>query len=110
MNDKTANQKWTSEILSMMKDAAPLDFDKAQQIAAATGLSVRAIVAKAKFEKIPYTPKARESKNGDPVESKAAIVEQIAGLMGVDSESIESLEKATKNTLKAVRKALKKEK
>lgn len=53
-----------------------------------------------------YKAKARTSKTGEAIESKAAIVADIAKRLRVDEERLESLEKATKPVLKLVREAL----
>jgi hypothetical protein len=46
-----------------------------------------------------YIKKEYRNKNGETPESKSAIVESIATIMGVSSEVIESFEKATKPAL-----------
>lgn len=55
-----------------------------------------------------YKAKERVAKNGEPVETKAKIVKDIAELAGVSEEVVESLEKATKPALKMIRDALSK--
>lgn len=53
-----------------------------------------------------YVKKEPTTKTGEPVERKSAIVESIARLLGCNSETVESLEKATKVALLKVRDAL----
>lgn len=53
-----------------------------------------------------YIAKVNLTKQGTKVESKGKIVEQIAGLLGMASETCDSLEKANKGILQAVRDAL----
>ena len=53
-----------------------------------------------------YVAKTYKTKKGEKPESKAAIVAGIAHLLGVDSERVESLEKANKTALNLVRGSL----
>lgn len=53
-----------------------------------------------------YIAKAYKTKNGASPESKANIVSTIAGLLSASEESVESLEKANKATLRMIRDAL----
>ena len=66
------------------------------------GKNVKSVRAKLVREGV-YVKKAYKSKAGVTPERKAAIVEDIASALGVASEVVESLEKATKPTLTLLR-------
>lgn len=76
-----------------------------QEFAAEFGKDPRSIRAKLVREGV-YIAKTRTTKTGGKVERKAAIVEDIASALGVDSDIVGSLESATKNALTLVRSAL----
>jgi hypothetical protein len=75
------------------------------ELAEAFGKSVASVRQKAVrmglYKKAEYV-----SKNGAKVETKGAIVADIAEALGVNVEAAESLEKATKSVLLKVREAL----
>lgn len=75
------------------------------QYAALYGKAPQSIRAKLVSEGV-YVAKAYKTKKGEKPESKAAIVAGIAHLLGVDSERVESLEKANKAALNLVRGSL----
>ena len=71
------------------------------------GKTVRSIRAKLSREGV-YVAKTYKSKTGDTPERKASIVQDIASALGVDSDVVGSLEKATKPTLNLLRGTLQK--
>lgn len=73
-------------------------------LAESLGKNVKSIRAKLVHLGL-YVPKAK-APAGKAAETKAAIVEQIAQLCGVNSETVESLEKATKKALTVLRQSL----
>ncbi len=94
-------------MLAELKALSPVDNAKATAFAAAHGLSVHSVRAKAvRTDGIEYVRKPKSRKDGTPVESKADIVSEIATILGSDAESFESLGNATRIVLVAVRNAL----
>lgn len=79
--------------------AGEIDNDAAIEFAAKFGKDVRSIRAKAVRMGI-YKAKERVSKTGGKIESKEAIVADIAALVG---KSLDGLEKASKQSLIAIR-------
>lgn len=69
------------------------------------GRKVQSIRQKLVRENV-YVKKERTTKDGGPIENKEAIVADIAEAMGVDAEVMESLTKANKTVLMALRAAL----
>lgn len=99
--------EYTDAMIEKLRAAGPLDNESAQAFADEFGFSVHSVRAKAvRDETIGYTKKPRTSKDGSPVESKADIVSQIAALVNVDADRLESLGNATKDNLQIVRDAL----
>jgi len=76
-----------------------------ESIAVAVGKSVRSIVAKLSREGV-YKTKAKAKAEKGAVVTKANLIEAIANEIGVASEKLESLEKATKEALALVAGAL----
>lgn len=99
---------YNAEVTTRMNDsyiAAESDEARAQVVngfAAELGVSVASVRSKLVNLGV-YKAKARVAKNGEAIESKAKIVADIAKIIGVEEEAVESLEKATKPVLKAVR-------
>jgi response regulator RpfG family c-di-GMP phosphodiesterase len=84
---------------TMVKDADQATRDSVvQEFADAFGKSVVSIRSKLSNEGV-YVTKTRTTKSGTKVVRKADLVNQIADAIGEDVEVIESLEKATKQTL-----------
>lgn len=111
MNKETVYTEAVVESMVNSYKAAKTDEQRAgavQEIANELGVKVHSVRAKLVSLGV-YIPKSRTAKNGEPVESKAVIVGQIAEALGVEEEVVESLEKATKPVLKMLRKALRDE-
>jgi response regulator RpfG family c-di-GMP phosphodiesterase len=64
--------------------------------------STRSVIMKLVKEGV-YVKKTYKSKTGEKPERKSAIVEDIAGALGVTSEQLPQLEKATVSALKLIR-------
>ena len=98
---------YTEEMIAEMKQIGEFNNDIALDFADRHNLSVASVRAKAgRMEGVGYARKPRTTKNGDPVESKADIVAEIAEALDSDAESFESLGNATKLVLQRVRDAL----
>lgn len=77
-----------------------LNADVASQFADKHNLTARSVIAKITRMELPYEKKVRTTKAGGKIESKEAIVAQIAELTGA---TLDGLEKAPKAALQAVR-------
>ena len=97
--------KFSDEIIAELNANAPLDFDKVSVIAEKHGEKPKALVACATRNGIEYKRKARVSKSGNPVASKADLVAVIASNLSVDVADLDGLDKATKNVLEVIVKA-----
>lgn len=110
MTDK-AKTVYTDEVVADMVEsytAAQSDEARASvvnEFADSLGVKVQSVRAKLVNVGV-YKAKTRVAKDGSDVETKAKIVEDIAKALNVSAEVVESLEKATKPTLKMVREAL----
>lgn len=99
---------YTEEVVTrMVEDYTSADTDEARadvvnDFAEELGATVQSVRSKLVNLGV-YKAKQRVTKAGEAVESKAKIVSDIAKMMGVEEEVVESLEKATKPTLKLVR-------
>lgn len=104
MTMTTKNPTYTDDQVSKMVEVytdASNDTDRTevvQTLAQEFSKSVASIRSKLVREGV-YVAKTRVSKTGAPVINKADIVNQIADEIGVDAETFESLEKATKPVL-----------
>ncbi len=99
---KKSASKYTAAMEAAIRDAAPLNQEKAADLAAkfGAGFSGRSVTAKAVRMGVEYTKKVAVTKTGTKVESKEKIVAEIAELIGA---SLDGLEKAPKPALQAVR-------
>lgn len=96
--DKTPN--YTPEQEARIREMAPLNQAKAQVLAEEFGKSARSVTAKAVRMGIAYERKQPQTKNGQPVERKEAIVAEIAEMVNAN---LEGLEKAPKGALQTLR-------
>jgi hypothetical protein len=90
------------EILKVMVENAPLDWDKCNEIAEKFNEKPRSIVASAVRNGIDYNKKARVGKTGQPVVRKEDLVASIAEKFGVPVAELDGLEKANKTALEAL--------
>ena len=98
---KTEKQpNFTPEQEARIRAEAPLNQAKSRALAAEFGKTERSVTAKAVRMGVAYERKQPQTKNGQPVERKEAIVAEIAELVGAN---LEGLEKAPKGALQAVR-------
>ena len=99
---------YTEEVVSRMVEAyTSADTDEARadvvnDFAEQLGATVQSVRSKLVNLRV-YKAKERKTKTGEAIESKAKIVADIAKMMDVSEEAVESLEKATKPVLKAIR-------
>lgn len=95
--------KYTNELIEEIK--RELEAMTPREIAAARGISERSLVAKLSsmglYKRQPYL-----TKNGTPSIRKSVLVDQIAGLCGEETESLESLEKCNRRVLEILIKNL----
>lgn len=96
---KEAVKNYTEAQEAELAAAGLIDNDLALEFAAKFGKDVRSIRAKAVRMGI-YKAKERVSKTGGKIESKEAIVADIAALVG---KNLDGLEKASKQSLIAIR-------
>lgn len=95
--------KFDKAVIDRMVELSPLDFDKAEAIAAEFDLKTKAVIASAvRMEGVEYVRKARVSKTGDPVVTKEDLVKTIAEGLGLEVEALSGLDKATKTALTAI--------
>jgi hypothetical protein len=83
-----------------IRDAAPLNNDKAIALANAMGKTAASVRAKAVRMGVAYDRKVAVTKSGGKVETKEAIVAEIASLV---SGNLDGLDKAPKLALQLVR-------
>ncbi len=98
--EKVAN--YSTEAVERLK-AGYLAGESVEALASELGKTVRSVVAKLSREGV-YKPKAKAE--GKREMKKAEMVAELAELVGVPEENLESLEKATGPALMAVLKAL----
>lgn len=96
---KEVTKNYTEEQEAYLASFAVIDNDTAIEIAAHLQKDVRSVRAKAVRMGI-YQPKAKVSKTGGKIESKEAIVADIAALIG---KNLDGLEKAPKLVLQELR-------
>lgn len=93
---------YTDEQVKIMRDAAPLNYEKAQELAEQFGKKPKSIIAKAKREQIEYLAKAPEPKRPKAM-TKAQIVALVSERTGL---KLLGLEKAPVPTLSEIAGAL----
>jgi wobble nucleotide-excising tRNase len=93
---------YTEEVVAAMEAQAPLNWEKAQDIAERFNLKAKGVVASAIRNGIEYKRKERVSKSGAKIVSKADLVSKIAEKIGVDVAKLDGLEKATKTSLETL--------
>lgn len=96
----------TPEILTEMREKAPLNWNICEKMAEKHGLKTRSLVASASRNKIEYTRKAKTNKANNPVVSKSDLVEAIAEKLSVEVTSLDGLDKSTKMALEIINSAL----
>ncbi len=106
MSTSKAQTYTDDQVSKMVADYTAVDTDEARaevvdSLASEFGKSIASIRSKLVREGV-YVKKTRTTKSGEPVVSKADLVEQIAEAMGEDAEVMESLEKATKVVLQKI--------
>lgn len=99
----TSNVNYTPEMIAVLAAAAPINHEKAQDLAVQLDRGVRSIIAKCKREGIEYISKPAPAKK-KAAPSKADMVAAICA--AVDNDPIEGLEKATGAALSKLLSAL----
>jgi hypothetical protein len=90
---------YTAEQVQQLREAAPLDVDKAKALGKTMGKSYRSIIAKAKREGIEYIAKAPEPKKGKDAPTKAQMVEAMRSATGLKLPDLEKASAACLNEL-----------
>ena len=83
---------YTPEMVQMLREAQPIDFDKAQALAKELNRNVRSIIAKVKREGLDYISKPAPAKK-KAAPTKGDLVAAICKALDIDS--CDGLEKAT---------------
>ena len=94
---------YTATQMAEIKNAAPLNYEIASELGTKFGKKTRSVIAKAISMEVEYIAKPRHTKNGETVERKLAIVNDIEKMLGTTAPS---LVKATKADLVRVREVL----
>jgi|TARA_R100000030_G_scaffold49682_1_gene37473 response regulator RpfG family c-di-GMP phosphodiesterase len=99
-NEMATAKNYTDEQVSyMVKEyQANPTRDTVDVIAEELGKNARSVIAKLSREGV-YVTQPRVTKRGEPIIKKAELVSEVATILGVDEESIATLEKATKADL-----------
>ena len=108
-----SNNKYRSNIMPVpnysatqkaeMRERAPLNNEIASELGTKFGKKTRSVIAKAISMEVEYIAKPRHTKNGETVERKLAIVNDIEKMLKTTAPS---LVKATKADLVRVREVL----
>ena len=92
--------KYTKEMVSKMREAQPLNLEKAKDLASVFGVSYRSVIAKANNLGLDYQKKVRGTKRTQTNETKKDLVRAIE--RALDGESLNGLEGATRQSLSAL--------
>lgn len=82
---------YTPEMVQILRDNSPLNYEKCQELAKTLGRNCRSIIAKSKREGIPYQAKEAPAKKARTAPTKAQMVSTIE--IALDSK-LTGLEKA----------------
>ena len=106
MADATA-KNYTDEMVATMVDQYSAEPTKAtvEALASTFGKSTRSIIAKLSREGV-YVAQPRTTKAGTPIVRKAEIVRDIVNLLGIEESKMQTLVKASKSDLEALRDAI----
>jgi hypothetical protein len=107
---KKTTSKYTPEMETAIRDAAPLDLEICEQLATEpmfvkAGVTARGIAAKARSLQVEYNKQERVTKAGEPIATKEALVTEIENAMQVSG--LKSLAKAEKKALQVLLRAVK---
>ena len=83
---------YTPEMVNMLREAQPIDFEKAQDLAKKLNKNVRSVIAKVKREGLDYISKPAPAKK-KAAPTKGDLVHAICKAVNIDS--CDGLEKAT---------------
>ena len=92
--------KYTSIMIEQMREAQPLNLEKAKLLASEFGVSYRSVIAKANNLGLDYQRQVRGNKRANANETKKDLVSAIE--KALDSESLSGLEGATRQSLSAL--------
>ena len=105
---KNAENNIPENVVNAIRSAAPVNWNKAQALAVEHGLKPRSVVQVCVRHGIQYEKQGRVSKTGAPVARKPELVKEIAVALNMETESLEGLEKASKESLQALLASLEK--
>lgn len=86
---QTPEVNYTEEQVQAIRDAAPLNKEIAEKVAAEIGKTWRSVVAKAKREGIEYIPQAPAPKKGRDAPTKAQLAESLREITGFKLPSVD---------------------
>lgn len=96
--------EYTDAMVSELRSLSPVNNEKALAFAAKYDISVQSVRAKCvRDETIEYQAKPKARKDGSAVERKDEIVAEIATLVGVSSDRMETLANANRDVLVILR-------
>ena len=105
----TAKEKtsvnYTEAMEQVIRDAAPLNMDKAKELADQLGKSYRSVIAKARSMGVEYQNKPKPAKRVGG-KTKPEMVAALAAATGADADRLDGLEKATATSLNALLEAV----
>lgn len=93
---------YTDKMVATLRENAPLNLEKAKDIAGDLGVSYRSVIAKAKQEGIEYETKAPARKA--KAKTKAEMVQELSEMTGQD---LEGLDKAPVTVIETLTELLK---
>lgn len=83
--EKDIMSNYTDAMIARMKAVAPLNIEKARELAAEFGLSHRSVISKAKNLDIEYTPAARKAASKPTGPTKAETLAAIRLALALDA-------------------------
>lgn len=84
---------YTEQMEKVVRDAAPLDLEKAKAVGAEIGMSYRSVIAKAKQLGVEYVAKPAPVRKAKET-TKADMVKELEGIFGRDLDGLEKAPKA----------------
>lgn len=100
------NKNNNAQIIEQLEAIQPVTWESVQKLAEETGYKAKSLVQICVRNDITYNKKQRVSKTGGVVMKKDMLVMEIASLLGITSDDLDGLTKASKTSLVALRKAV----
>ena len=105
MSEKVVNYTVTQTAHAIAEYQNSPTAETVATLAESFGKSIKSVIAKLSREGV-YLKAERKTKSGNPVVTKEAFVSKIAGVLGVNDEKMDGLEKAPKAALEMILNAL----